>query len=48
MTARAPKIHGTGEPWKTMVWALVGAACGPVAIWIAWAVCKAALAAMAE
>ena len=46
MTARAPKIHGTGEPWATIAWALAGAICGPVALWIAWAVCKAAFAAM--
>ena len=48
MTARAPRIHGSGEPWKTIAWALVGAACGPLALWIAWAVCKAALAAMGD
>lgn len=48
MSARNPRIHGTGEPWATVAWALVGVACGPLAIWIAWAVCMAALAAMAE
>lgn len=46
MSARAHRIHGTGELLETIAWALVGVACGPLAIWIAWAVCKAALAAM--
>ena len=26
MTARAPKIHGTGEPWATIAWAVAAAA----------------------
>lgn len=45
MTARAPKIHGTGEPWATLAWALAGAALAPVTLWIAWALGKWAMGA---
>ena len=48
MTARAPKIHGTGEPWATIAWSLAGAALAPVTLWIVKEICMAALAAMAE
>jgi uncharacterized membrane protein YuzA (DUF378 family) len=43
MTASAPRIHGTGEPWATIAWALVGVACAPLALWIVKAVCKWAM-----
>jgi len=48
MSARKPRLHGTGEPWATIAWALDGAALAPVTLWIVKEICKAALAAMAE
>lgn len=48
MTARAHRIHGTGEPWATLAWALAGSALAPVTLWIVRELCMAALAAMAE
>jgi hypothetical protein len=43
VSARNPRIHGTGEPWATLAWALVGAACAPLALGIAWALGKWAM-----
>jgi len=34
MSARNPRIHGTGEPWATLAWTLAGVACAPLAMWI--------------
>lgn len=48
MTASAPRIHGTGDPWATLAWALAGAALAPVTLWFVREICMAALAAMAE
>ena len=43
MSARNPRIHGTGEPWRTIAWVLVGVACAPLAMWIAWELGKRAM-----
>jgi uncharacterized membrane protein len=43
MSARNPRIHGKGEPWATVAWALVGVACAPLALGIAWALGKWAI-----
>jgi len=43
MSARNPRIHGTGEPWATVAWALVGVACAPLAMWIVKALGKWAM-----
>lgn len=46
MSARNPRIHGAGEPWATLAWALAGSALAPVTLWIVREICMAALAAM--
>jgi len=43
MSTRNPRLHGTGEPWATIAWALVGVACAPLALGIAWALGKWAM-----
>lgn len=43
MSARTTRLHGMGEPWATIAWALVGAACAPLALGIAWALGKWAM-----